>query len=231
MNVAILIDKNKRVLPLGSPGNIELYSDSKGFWECIKTMPFELNHAVTIKDIQAGIRQLVDWLEDCNVIVIDGVKGMARGIIGEFRIGIWQFSGSLQPALFDQIRLKLESIEQSKTKNDTEPVLIGSAEQACYEIDLSAVLERNAGMNSRDVLIPFLQNTDFRELTVFCNHLPKWFKQILEVLDLDWEIEDLSENKVKATVRPLDPENGFELRKQIKLAGGGCGGGCSSSSF
>lgn len=55
------------------------------------------------------------------------------------------------------------------------PLAVGDAGDGCYRINLAEILEREPNLNSKQILIPFFQETAFRKLEVLCDHRPKWF--------------------------------------------------------
>ena len=55
------------------------------------------------------------------------------------------------------------------------PLAVGDAGDGCYRIDLAEILDREPDLNSKQILIPFFQETAFKKLEVLCDHRPKWF--------------------------------------------------------
>ena len=52
-------------------------------------------------------------------------------------------------------------------------------------VSISAgVLARFKNANSKDVLLPLLEDGGFRRLDISCDHLPRWFERKLADLDL-----------------------------------------------
>lgn len=54
----------------------------------------------------------------------------------------------------------------------------------CYRIDLAEILNNDASLNSKDVLVPFMSGAAFKQLEVLCDHPPRWFARELCKLDL-----------------------------------------------
>jgi Fe-only nitrogenase accessory protein AnfO len=53
-----------------------------------------------------------------------------------------------------------------------------------FRLDLAGVLARFKNANSKDVLLPLLEDGGFRRLDISCDHLPRWFERKLADLDL-----------------------------------------------
>lgn len=54
----------------------------------------------------------------------------------------------------------------------------------CYRIDLAEILANDSGLNSKEVLVPFMAGVSFRQLEVLCDHPPRWFGTELYKLGL-----------------------------------------------
>jgi len=85
------------------------------------------------------------------------------------------------------------------------PILVGDAAELHFEIDVASVLGRDSALNSRELLIPVLEGKNFRVLDVHFDHLPKWFKQTIEQLDLSADI-----------VESVPPAHGLNARITVK---------------
>jgi hypothetical protein len=104
--------------------------------------------------------------------------------------------------------------------------LTGSEEEAEYEIDLVSLLNENCGLNSMDILIPFMKETNFKKLQITCSHLPKWFGKVLESFQLVSKLEEIEPELFKATVSPVHWGEDVSFRQSIHIPG--MGGGCLS---
>ena len=70
------------------------------------------------------------------------------------------------------------------------PTPVGDAAELHFEIDVASVLERDSTLNSREVLIPVLEKKNFRVLDIHFDHLPKWFSQTIDQLELSADISE-----------------------------------------
>ncbi len=226
MKIAVFVDgSDHRVLPISDNGFVEIYAEKKEGWYCINQIPFNPADVSRMGEVRQLIDNLVAEFADCELIVADGIKGIAKAVFEEFKIGIWHFKGFLQESLLDKIKDELIKVKSFQKTNIVSPVLKGTEEEAAYRINLAEVLEENSGLNSRDILIPFMQKTNFRQLIVVCDHLPKWFESTMDMLRLKYETFTLDNNQLQVTIEPINFETGFKQRRCVNL-GGGCSGGC-----
>lgn len=69
-----------------------------------------------------------------------------------------------------------------------------------FRVDLAALMRREPGLNSRDILFPLLEEGRFSELEIVCDHLPRWFSAKLAALDLSAATETRPDGSVFATI-------------------------------
>lgn len=54
----------------------------------------------------------------------------------------------------------------------------------CYRINLASILANDSSLNSKQVLVPFMEGVPFRQLEVLCDHPPRWFARELHKINL-----------------------------------------------
>ena len=226
MKIAVFIDEYSHILPFYSSGIVEIYSYDEEKWECIDQIPFDMSYQRDLADVQLKINMLTSEFEDCNLLIVENIKGLSLALLQEKVVGIWKFSGLFLAELLDFVKKELEKALVKPEKIIISPVLIGNEEEAEYEIDLVSVLGGNSGLNSMDVLIPFMKETNFRKLQISCAHLPKWFDRVLEAFQLVSKLEEQESELFKVTVCPVHWNDDVSFRKSIRIPG--MGGGCSS---
>jgi hypothetical protein len=93
---------------------------------------------------------------------------------------------------------------------------------------LNSLLNEDRTLNSIDILIPFMKETNFKKLTITCSHLPKWFNKVIADFGLVGAIEEPKPDLLIVTVSPINPDEDISFRKNIRVpAMGGCSsGGC-----
>ena len=226
MKIAVFINEYGHILPFYSSGIVEIYSDEELKWKCINQIPFDMSFQRDLADVQLKISMLTSEFEDCNLLIVETIKGLPTALLQEKGIGIWKFGGLFLPELLDFVKNELVKVLVKPEKVVISPVLTGSEEEAEYEIDLVSLLNENCGLNSMDILIPFMKETNFKKLQITCSHLPKWFGKVLESFQLVSKLEEIEPELFKATVSPVHWGEDVSFRQSIHIPG--MGGGCSS---
>lgn len=227
MKIAVFVDETGNVLPFSAAGIVDLYSDESGKWMCVNQIPFDLSSASGMNEIRTNIKLLISEFEDCELLVIDSIKGFAKVVLEEFKVGTWQFKGIFLFHLLDKVREELAKVKKAQEKLHVTPVLVGSEVDGCYEINLSAILDKDCGLNSRDLLIPFIQKTNFHTLTIDCNHTPKWLESAMILMKLSYDVTETEDGLLRIVIKPNDFDAGLTERQRIRFSNEG-GGGCSS---
>lgn len=82
------------------------------------------------------------------------------------------------------------------------PHLLGDLQEERYLINLAEILQDNPALNSRQVLIPALEERSFKKLEIICDHIPRWFYNELRNLKLaaEPEVPDESGQWLKVVV-------------------------------
>jgi len=226
MKIAVFLNEYGQILPFYSSGIVEIYSNDESTWDCINQIPFDLTDQRDLADVQLKINLLTSEFEDCSLLIVENIKGLPSALLQEKGIGVWKFSGLFLPDLLVFVKKELEKALVKPEKIIIRPVLIGYEQDAVYEIDLVSLLNEDCGLNSMDILIPFMKDTNFKKLQITCSHLPKWFNRVVEEFQLVSKIEELRPDLFKVTVSPFDDNKDITFRQFIRIPG--MGGGCSS---
>ena len=64
------------------------------------------------------------------------------------------------------------------------PVPVGDPADGHYIVNLAQILEDNQALNSREILIPVLEDKTIKKLEIVCDHVPRWFYNELRNLKL-----------------------------------------------
>jgi len=219
MKIAIFVDKYGTVLPFFSSGVVEIYSDESGAWKFIHQVPLDMNAGHGMNEILKNIRMLVSEFDGCNLLVIENLHGIAGSYLSDYQIGVWKFKGLfLKEDLLNHIRQEVEKAILQRQQNHlvVAPVLVGKEEDAVYELDLASLLDCDASLSSRTVLIPFFQSTNFRELIIICRQSPNWLEQSLELLQLNSRFDELGDGLICLTLTPRNFKTGLLVRKSVQ---------------
>ena len=225
MKIAVLIDKNKQILPFYSLGTVEVYSDEAAEWNCVKRIPFDMTIQKDLFDVQVKVKMLVSALQNCQLLIVEGIKGLPLSLLQESGMGVWKAYGPFSVDILDIIGVKLENAMKPQEKKSMRPISVGKEENAEFAIDLISLLRDDRSLNSIEILVPFMKETNFRKLQIRCSHLPKWFKIAMEEFRLTCQIEETEPDVLKVIVRPKTWKESIAFRQSVYIPG--MGGGCS----
>jgi Fe-only nitrogenase accessory protein AnfO len=228
MKIAVFVNEHSHILPFYSFGLVEIYSDDELGWNSINQIPFDMTHQKDLADVQLKVNMLTSEFEGCNLLIVENIKGLPTALLQEKGIGVWKLGGLFTPEILDFVRKEIVKAIVKPEKIVIRPALIGREEDAEYEIDLVPLLSENRTLNSMDILIPFMKETNFNKLTITCSHLPKWFNKVIEAFSLVAALEESEPDLLIATVSPVNLGEDISFRKNIRIPGmGGCSsGGC-----
>lgn len=225
MKIAAFLNDEVHIQPFYSSGMVVIYSYNQSEWECVNQIPFDVSIENSLGDIQMKIKLLVSEFEGCNLLILENIKGLPLALLQESGVGVWKSPGQLSIELLDHVKTEVEKAVKVRERRVARPALVGEAEDREYEIDMIPLLA-DRSLNSMDILVPFMKDTNFKKLTITCNHLPKWFNSALEGFHLTSVSEEPESGILRVTVNPLNPNENISFRKRIVLPGLG-GKGCS----
>jgi len=113
-------------------------------------------------------------------------------------------------------------LEQAKKDGVPQPLALGKPEEGRYRINLSALMEADRRFNSKQILLPFMAEAEFKELEILCDHLPRWFGREAFALGYTWETKELRSERALAsliTLRPSEKKLQRPLAETEKIAG------------
>ncbi|MGD9156446.1 MAG: Fe-only nitrogenase accessory protein AnfO [Bacillota bacterium] len=199
MNIAVMVDSGEQAISFDETGFVKLYGNRSGMWKVTKEMVFGINDLLSIAEIRERIRKMVKALAGCRIFVAAEVTGVPYAILEGMGFNIWKIQGA--PAKFLDYIAANEARQKSVALRPAEkPAPVETERKGCYFIDLKTLLEKDSTLTSKQVLLPFLQNVDFKELEVICGHVPLWFAKEFPRLKLNTTTEQLAADWCKVVV-------------------------------
>ncbi|QDL97161.1 Fe-only nitrogenase accessory protein AnfO [Rhodopseudomonas palustris] len=223
MKIAAYVDAEGEITKVSDKGVILLFEQHGEVWKVRKTIRFAVRPDDGLAQIHASLAAMVPELEDCRLFLSRSVRGVVNSLLQEMGVQTWQSHGPLFAQLETIARKENERAQQSTKASRAErrsrrrrhrqggadsdldeikPVLIGDDDSGHFRLDLVRLLQDDPGLNSWDILIPFLTGTPFRQLDLVCDHIPRWFSRAMRALDMDAEIMELPGLSVTATITP-----------------------------
>lgn len=222
MKIAAYVDAEGEIARVSDKGVILLFEQSGEVWKVRKTIRFGLRPDDGLAEIHASLAAMVPELEDCRLFLSRSVRGVVNSLLQEMGVQTWQSHGPLFTQLETIARKESERAQQAakdaraerrRTRrrrhhldgsdlDDIRPVLVGDEHSGHFRLDLVRLLQDDPGLNSWDILIPFLAGTPFRQLDLVCDHIPRWFSRAMRALAMDAEIMELPGLGVAAIITP-----------------------------
>ncbi|MFT8315311.1 MAG: Fe-only nitrogenase accessory protein AnfO [Clostridium sp.] len=201
MEIAVFVNDNGKTISFNESGIINVYSKEEEKWQIIKKIPFDITNIIDKDIICEKMRDMAESLDKCKVIIASEVKGVFYTVLDCMEFDIWTIDG--MPEEFLEYVFRREQEEKiEKISIEEAPTPIERETPAHYYIDLRTVMEGNEKVSSKQVLLPFFQNVKFKELEIYCTHVPRWFEDKFKKLNLRFYAEFISEGLVKIKVYP-----------------------------
>ncbi|NTV45813.1 MAG: Fe-only nitrogenase accessory protein AnfO [Chlorobiales bacterium] len=205
MKIAAFVDKEGNSLPLYDSGIVRLFAYECCSWTLVREVEFETNENMGLSEIRSRIYSMTSQLDDCKIFITKNIKGFPYALLDEMNISVWRLDGT--PELYlDSIReeeLKISAERENIINLNIVPLPVGEASEGRYMIDLVKVQEHHEKLNSKQVLLPFLQSASFKKLEVVCRHVPKWFEKELSVINIQLEIKASDDGLCHVILSPV----------------------------
>ncbi|HEY8889469.1 MAG TPA: Fe-only nitrogenase accessory protein AnfO [Clostridium sp.] len=203
MEIAVFQDISGKTQSFLEPGIIKVYSGQMGEWKIIKEIIFRIDNIVGLKAIRESIKNMAEALGDCKIFVGREIKGIPYHVLDGMEFNTWEIEGT--PKEFLEFVFKKEEEEaKSNTSAKTQNKLpqIEQFEDGNYFVNLKSIQENSVNITSKGILIPFLRITTFYQLKIICDHIPHWFVDEFDKLNLEMESEVINKNEFRVTVYP-----------------------------
>ncbi|EIQ02156.1 Fe-only nitrogenase accessory protein AnfO [Opitutaceae bacterium TAV1] len=227
MKIAAYVNEEGKAVSFNARGMVRIYKRRSGIWVNMTGFPLELRRDAGLAEFQAAFTHMIARLEDCRIFIVDEIRGVPCAILDSMGFRLWQVAGPVLEQL-DLVAGKTQEEADNATSASRAPVPVGDPRDGFYRLNLRQVLRSDASLNSRQVLIPFLEAGAFRKLEVLCDHTPRWMEKELERLHLRADSEDWETSGVRITLSP-DPDSATgrstEHRHALPSGFSGCGGG------
>ncbi|MCG8707376.1 hypothetical protein JHU04_000563 [Brenneria sp. 4F2] len=202
MKIAVFVDQSGNIAPLFEPGRVKLFSRRDNRWRAIGDIPYALDPAMSLGEIRTRTLTLLEGMPGCHHFAARQIQGALLAWFDGMGVTMWQFSGRPESCL-EVIYASAKRMKRVPAPGGACDTFIQAGPRAGeYHIDLSAALAGDAGLTSKQLLIPFLQSQVFTRLRVTCDHLPKWFEHQLPALNLAVDVEMRHQGALCAIIYP-----------------------------
>jgi Fe-only nitrogenase accessory protein AnfO len=202
--IAVFCDADGSTAKLGEPGKITVFSRWQGSWEVVREKDCFLDAQGGLKEFRRQITEALEFLGDCRIFVAAAVTGVPYYELEKAGFSIWEYSGEPLGYL-DQVWAREEKDALTKNQPAVKPVLVSPTETAPghFIISLKEIQQKNAGITSKQVLLPFINRGQFKVLEVSCNHIPPWLELTLNGDAYSYTTERVSPKEVRVKISNL----------------------------
>ncbi len=188
MKIAVLMNGMETTASFSEEAVLLVYQREGDTWTANWKYDWTPGVHRSMATLRTCLSEIVDWLEDCKVVVANQSNGFYRVTFESLGVALWEMKG--RPSdLIPQIECFYDNEDREKVESPVELIgpVVGRAGH--YTVDLRQVMAHDTAFNSRDVLLPFFKETAFERLEIICDHVPKWFDAELPLLGLRADAE------------------------------------------
>lgn len=197
-DVAVYVGENGETASLYDQGKIVVYRNKRGRWRVLREKEFIVERRLGVKELRQKVAEALEFLDDCKIFVGLSIAGVPYYELEKAGFSLWEFAG--KPLEFLDYVLAEEEGRNVRIKNreKNNAVLVPvETSTGCYRISIKELQESNAGLTSKQVLLPFLRKGAFYSLEIICNHLPPWLQAELMGGGYEGEIEKIGDKEVR----------------------------------
>ncbi|TCS78443.1 Fe-only nitrogenase accessory AnfO family protein [Pectinatus cerevisiiphilus] len=186
MKIAALINNCGRTISMNESGLLLLYERQKDEqWIKIQQQKYSLENIIDAEQIRKSLKEHIRILSDCHNLLVKDGRTIYRMLFENAGYHIWRFDGPAKMvfekiAEYDYLYHKKSKEIKIKAMTNYQPL---EKDTGYYYMDIRKIMS-DKGIHSSAVLMPFLKSGNFKTLELDCNHMPRWFNDILGPLHL-----------------------------------------------
>ena len=199
MFLAVLVNDKGQTTSFEKDGTVRLYIKTDDGWELQKEKAYSCEGLENAEGFRKSLLEIIRWMPGCDLVVVNRIRGVQYLAFEEHKISMLEIPG--RPEDFIQDIHLCETHERTEDAIPLEHVAIYEQTPDHYYSDLRDVMNGKTSYNSKQILLPFFKNANFKSLEILCEHVPKWFEKELPELHLIFTAENFK-NGVKIKVFP-----------------------------
>jgi len=203
-SISVFLNSEGLTSSLKEEGVIRVFTQNftNNSWDVTEEFTFSLLKSSSISEVRNIISNMIQRIGDCRIFVAREVAGQLYSVLEANGFSMYEIEGN--PEQF------LDSILASENEVDKNLLEKSGQTSTCYPekadvegtyfINLKDALNSDINLTSKQILRPFLANTEFKVLEVICDHIPKWFDDEFEQRGLLSTSSRLNENEFKVII-------------------------------
>lgn len=206
--IAVLMDENQQMTSLEQCRRALLYLETGGVWKPYQEIRWQLGAAPDIAEIRNDIRELIEQLEDCRIIVSSKLNGVPFHIFNKMGFHIFETGSSASQNLFQEIMQEIKSAsEEAETSGSVAQVPFSPQNDGIYYFNLIKVQQAFPAITSKQALKHFMEEVLFIKFELICDHMPPWLENLADVKNYDWSVEQLDEHSCRVVISNVSSDN------------------------
>ncbi|ABD90202.1 Fe-only nitrogenase accessory protein AnfO [Rhodopseudomonas palustris] len=209
LRIAAFVDAAGDLISFFEPGFVRVYERADGQWTSISETPLALQRDLGLAHLKSQLKGALADLEHCGIFIGQRLRGIHNVLLEDMGFHNWEGEGPVLAKLDAVAEREAEAARKAAAACgpcalaevtapiDAAPVKVGDAH---FRLHLTAVLKSHPELNSRQLLIPFLNAGGFERLDIVCDHQPRWLAQELDRLQLAAVAEPLLQGRREFTI-------------------------------
>jgi Fe-only nitrogenase accessory protein AnfO len=207
--IAVMLGSDGRTIPLSEAGTLVVFRRDRRSWQRNRAHGVALDPSAGLAEMRTTVAALNEFLGTCRIIVAESASGALFFELEKARCSVWEIGGV--PAEF------LDQVWHDEQAGLDQPAAAGPSPEIPAPLELSPgkffisireIQGKRPELSSKQVLRSFVQQGQYDELEILCDHVPPWIEAEAEQRGLELASEQIGRNEVKVVIR--------------HAAGGGC---------
>ncbi len=187
MEIAVMVDEQGKTSGLEQDGTLRIYSKTDGEWSIVREKKYYIQNITNAALLRECICEIGKWMMESRILIVNRIRGIHYIAFEEHQISMLEIKG-LPEDFLDDVR---DCLRHQRTGKEVplEHNAIYEAQPGIYYTDLREVMKGNTSYSSKQILLPFIKNREFKSLEILCEHVPKWLEKNLTELKLMLTVE------------------------------------------
>ena len=183
MKVAAIIDHDGNITNNYESCYICLFEKQLGVWSKHSQMALSISRHLNLAEVKASLRSVFSQMERCEICVLGSIRGILSVLLQDMGLRVWKADGPLAEQL-EMIAKENSRACKAPANTKVTPLAVENVGDGVFRVDLTLALVSNPDYNSKQLLIPVLETLKFKQLEIYCDHMPRWFSHELERLKI-----------------------------------------------
>lgn len=208
VKIGVILNDKGNITSLMDGVNVSVYQFIESRWTIIEEITECFKQKELISQMRLLLNELIASLKDCEVLIGTIITGIPYLILDKAGIMLCE-SEELSESLLTTVAIDYEKKQQRILEKSNMTCIYEypqypypTGEDGVYELDMCKLQQAHPDISSKKALIPFLKDTKFRCLELYCNHVMPWLDFDLPSRGLTYKKEKLGGDGYKVTIEP-----------------------------